>query len=682
MTKTVDVVDDFHGTQVPDPYRWLEDLDAQEVRDWVAENDEAARTFLGALPLRERLEQRLAELYARPHRGAPWRRGDRWFQLRNDGTQELDVLYVMGSPDEEGRVLLDQNALSADASLSVLGTEVSWDGRLLAWQAVEAGSDRGSVRFKHVATGEDLDDVLEYVMHGGTFTPDNSGYYYAAFPKPEGDYNQAYSHERLFLHRLATPQAADEVAFELPDEPDKIFLFSRVTPDLRYLVNEVTVGTAPPVWLYVRDLARPGSDWVQLTHGDAAYRVVSTDGRTLYVRTDRDAPRGRIVAIDLDDSAPERWRDAVPESEGSLTGYMLPGARAGSRLVLVDHLHSLQRIRVVDLDTGQATPVELPYPATVAFAPHLPADDVVQVQLAGFGTPPALARLDARTATLELVEPTPAGLDGVVAEQAFAPSTGGVQVPLMLVRRSDTRPTGDVPALMTGYGGFGLAVGPGGFPWQVVQAWLQLGGLIVSTNLRGGSEYGSPWHDAGRRGQKQNVFDDFASCARYLVTSGWSRPQHIAIEGGSNGGLLVAATELQNPELFGAVICEVGLLDMLRYHRFTAGAFWTTEYGHPDNPDEFPWLYAYSPVHNVAPDTRYPPTLVRASYNDDRVVPSHSFKFFAALQAAQAGDAPILQRTEMKIGHGMGKPRSMEIADRADTLAFAAWFTGLAERAR
>jgi prolyl oligopeptidase len=679
QTRTVDVVDDFHGTKVPDPYRWLEDLESQEVLDWVGAHDEAARGFLEAIPARGALARRLAELYARPHRGAPWRRGGNWFQLRNDGTQELDVLYVMSSPEDEGRVLLDQNALSADATLSVLYMEVSWDGRLLAWQAVEAGSDRGSIRFRNVATGEDLDDVVEYVMYAGSFTPDSSGIYYAAFPRPaEGEYNEAYSHERLLLHRLGTPQAQDEVAFELPDEPAKLFLFARLTSDLRFLVNEVSIGTSLPVWLYVRDLDRPGSDWVRLTDGDATYRVIASEGTTLYVRTDRDAPRGRVIAIDVDDPAPEQWREVVPESEGSLAGYILPSARAGKRLVLVDQLHSEQRLRIVDLGGGHVSAVELPYPASIDIPPHLPEDDVVHLHLTGYGTPPALARLDTRTAQLELLEPVPAELDKVVAEQAFAPSTGGTQVPLMLIHRPGATPTGDVPVLMTGYGGFGMSVSPAVFhQWQVTQAWLELGGMIVSTNLRGGSEYGSEWHDAGRRGQKQNVFDDFAACARYLVDSGWTKPERIAIEGASNGGLLVGATELQHPELFGAVICEVGLLDMLRYHLFTAGAFWTVEYGRPENPDEFPWLLGYSPVHNAKPGTRYPATLVKASYNDDRVVPSHSFKFFAGLLAAQAGDAPVLLRTEMKIGHGMGKPRSMEIDDRADVLAFAAAALGV-----
>jgi prolyl oligopeptidase len=674
QTKTVDVVDDFHGTPVPDPYRWLEDIESRDVVAWVEAQNELAHASLEQLPRREALAKRLLELFARPRRGAPWRRGSSWFQLRNDGTQELDVLYVMTSPDDDGRVLLDPNQLSTDASLSVQGTEVSWDGRLLAWQAVESGSSWGTIRFRDVASGEDLDDRIEWAKFLGAWAPDGKSFYYATFPPPaEGERFQASSvNQRLYRHVLGQPQSEDAVIFERPDKPTWLFMGPRVTDDRRYMVVECAEGTDTRIWLQVLDFARPESGFAELTHGDAFYAFAASDEGTLYVRTDQGAARGRLIAIDLDDPAPEHWREVVPEGEGSLTGRMQAAARAGRTLIVTDVFHSAERLRRVDLDSGAIADVDLPVTGAISLAAHLAEDEDVHLAVYGFATPPQVLRLDAPSGAVTIVGGGGDDLDEIVVEQTFAPTTGGARIPMVLMHAPGTKRSGDVPVFMNGYGGFGLSWLPGPFrPWQVARAWVELGGLAVSTNLRGGAEYGAEWHAAGKRETKQNVFDDFAACARHLIETGWTAKGGIAINGASNGGLLVAATEVQFPDLFGACIPEVGVLDMLRYHRWTSGIFWVGDYGNADVAEDFAFLAAYSPVHNVKAGTAYPATLVMASYNDDHVVPGHSFKFTAALQAAQSGDAPVLMRTEMKIGHGGGKPVSMQVADRADVLAFA-----------
>jgi prolyl oligopeptidase len=674
QTKTVDVVDDFHGTSVPDPYRWLENVEDPDVVAWVEAQNERAHAHLDTLPGRDALAARLLELFSRPRRSAPWRRGSNWFQFRNDGTQELDVLHVMSSPDDEGRPLLDPNRLSADASLSVQGTNVSWDGTLLAWQAVESGSSWGTIRFRDVATGEELEDRIEWAKFLGAWAPDGKSFYYATFPPPkEGERFQASSvNQRLYRHVLGRPQSEDEVLFERPDKPTWLFMGPHVSDDRRYMVVECAEGTDTKIFLQVFDFARPEAGFVEVTHGDAFYAFAASDEGTLYLRTDRGAGRGRVVAVELERPGPEHWHEVVPEGEGSLTGRMQAAGRAGRTLLVTDVLHSSERLRAVDLDSGAIRDVDLPVSGSIAFAPQLAEDEDVHLAVHGFAAPGQLLRVHAPSGDVAVVDSGADDLPEIAVEQTFAPSTGGARIPVVLMHAPGAQPSGDAPVFMTGYGGFGLSWLPGPYrPWQVARAWVELGGVAVSTNLRGGAEYGAEWHLAGKRETKQNVFDDFAACAQFLIDEGWTRKGGVAINGASNGGLLVAATEVQRPDLFGACVPEVGVLDMLRYHRWTSGIFWVGDYGNADVAEDFPFLYAYSPVHNGEPGTSYPATLVMASYNDDHVVPGHSFKFTAALQAAQAGDAPVLMRTEMKIGHGGGKPVSMQVADRADVLAFS-----------
>lgn len=682
-TKRLDLVEEIHETSVPDPYRWLEDVESDAVKEWVEKQNDVARAFLDPLVSRQTLSARLAELYSRPHAGPRWRRGDNWFQLRSDGQQELEVLYVMSSEDDEGRILLDPNNLTDDKSVSVGQLEVSWDGTLLAWSAVEAGSSWSTIHFRDVATGKDRDESIQWAKFGLAWAPDGGSLFYTTFPRPrEGERFQASSQfQRTIRHRLGTPQEDDEIVFAPEDHPRWLVSGLSATNDGRYLVLEVHEGTDAETHLHVLDFERPDSGIVQVTNGDAMYSVIGSRGDSLYVRTDLDAPRGRIIEIDLSRPEPENWIEILPEGEGSMAalGRTQADTLAGDFLIVTDMVHSFERLRLINFRTKEAREVALPEQGAVSLAPNLAGDDRVYLQIGRFAAPPVGGYLDVPSGQVTLVEP--AEFADTTTEQLFATSPDGTRVPLVIVRLSEVRADGARPALMTGYGGFGLNCTADYYrSWQSARAWVEQGGIFVSTNLRGGSEYGLDWHYAGRREHKPNVFADFEACARHLVSTGWTRHSRIAINGPSNGGLLVAATMVRYPDSFGACIPEVGVLDMLRYHLVTSGIFWAGEYGTADHAKDFKYLLDYSPVHQVHEGTHYPATLVMASFNDDHVVPWHSFKFAAALQAAQGGPAPVLLRTETKIGHGSGKPKSMQVADRSDVLAFALRAFELAEQ--
>ena len=674
-TPTGDVVDDHHGTKVADPYRWLEDVDAPETRRWIAAQNALTQSWLDGVASRPVIRERLAQLWDHPRRGTPWRRGERWFQLRNSGLQDQDVLWVMDAPDAEGRILLDPNELSSDGTVALSAAAVSHDGRLLAYATSAAGSDWMTWRVRDVDSGADLPDVVEWAKFAGAaWTRDGSGFYYGRFAAPEpGQAHQATNlRHRLCFHRLGTAQDDDELVYARPDEPEWGF-HPVVTEDGRWLVVTVSQGTDPRTRLYVADLDSDRPEVQPLIDDfDAAYELVGSDGATWYLRTDLDAPRGRVIAVDVDDPRRERWREVIAESDDTLEAVRLVGlgTPAGGRLVTVHLRDAASRLAVHRLDGSLDHEVDLPGLGSVGVVSGRHTDSAVFFSFERFTAPPAIYRHDVTTARTAPVSPPGLDVDQAdfVTEQAFATSDDGTRVPLFLVRRRDVTPDGDRPTLLYGYGGFQIPLTPAfKVAWHV---WVERGGVLAVANLRGGGEYGQEWHDAGRLANKQNVFDDFAACARHLVDSGWTAPQRLAIQGGSNGGLLVGASITQHPELFGAAVSEVGVLDMLRFHHFTIGWAWTSDYGSADDPEQFRWLHAYSPLHNLRPGTAYPATLLTTGDHDDRVVPGHSFKFAAALQAAQGGDAPVLLRVETDAGHGAGKPTSKSIDERADVLAF------------
>ncbi len=669
IAPTADQVDDVHGTKVADPYRPLEEADAPDTRAWIAAENALTRRVLDAVPSRPAIRDRLARLWDVPRAGAPWRRGERWFQLRNTGLQDQDVLWTADRPNGDGRVLLDPNRLNEEGTTFLAAVEVSESGRLVACATSEAGSDWRTWHVRRVPGGEELPDRVAWSkFSSAAWTPDDAGFLYGRFPEPPTDaaYDAPNRHMQLCYHRLGTDGTVDPVVFETPDEPEWNFE-PEVTDDGRVLVITVQRGTDPETRIFAADLTR-GVEAARvrplLDAADARYEHIATVDGTMYLLTDRDAPLGRVVAIDLAD--PAHLREIVPECGDTLERVLLVGGRVAA-VYLHDAHHRLARF---ELDGRHVGDVALPAIGTIVDLAGRREDPELFLTLATFASPASVLAVRMADGAVRVVSHPALAWDPAdyVTEQVFVPSGDGTRIPLFLSRRRDLAPDGDVPTLLYGYGGFHISVGPTFRPEWL--AWMERGGLLAVASLRGGGEYGRPWHDAGRLANKQHVFDDFAACARWLADSGWTRTGRIGIIGRSNGGLLVGASITQHPELFGAAVAEVGVMDMLRFHRFTVGWGWTSDYGSPDDPDQFRTLLAYSPLHNVRPGTAYPPTLVTTGDHDDRVVPGHSFKFAAALQAAQSGDAPILVRIDTDAGHGLGKPVRKLIDERADVLAF------------
>lgn len=669
-------VDVYHGEAVADPYRVLEDADAAATVEWVRAENRLTEAYLDGVPSRGEIADQLRGLWDYPKLGVPFERGGRWFQLRNSGVQDQPVLFVADSPTGDGRPLLDPNGLSGAGPRAVTSLDVSHDGTMLAYATSDAGSDWRTWRVRMVEGGEDLPDVVRWSKFSGvSWRRDGSGFYYGAMDPPTTgqEFHEQSRALRVSFHRLGTDQDTDEVVFERPAQPEWL-PHGAVTDDDRYLVVTIQRGTWPGQQLEVLDLEHPEAGFRSLVEGfkDKA-AVVGNDGPTFWVLTDRAAPKQRIVRVDLDHPEPTRWVDIVPEAADTLVG----AHHFGGKLV-AEYLQDAQlRLRVFGLDGTPEPDVAVPdHMALVAGTAERrgiegrPGSDQVYFGLTSFTESGSLWTHDLVDNRTERLRPSGAALDPdrFLTEQVFATSDDGTRIPVFLTHRKDVTPDADRAVLLYAYGGFDVATTPSfSVPWAV---WLERGGVLAVANLRGGGEYGRAWHDAGRRANKQNVFDDFCACARWLVDAGWSRPERIGIHGRSNGGLLVGACLTQHPELFGAAVPAVGVLDMLRFHKFTIGWAWTSDYGDPDIPEEYRWVRAYSPLHNIRAGTSYPATLILTGDHDDRVVPGHSLKFAAALQAAQQGDAPILLRVDTAAGHGMGKPTTKLIDEAIDMLTF------------
>lgn len=666
QTRTVAQVDDHHGIAVADPYRWLENTDASETRAWIAAQQEMTSAWLAGCDTRQLLRDRLAQLWDHPRRGAPWRRGDRWFQLRNTGLQAQQVLWTMGAPDVEGEVLLDPNTWSEDGTASLSAVAVSRDGTWLAYARSDRGSDWLTWHVRHLDEDADrADEVRWSKFSSAAWAPDGSGFWYGAYDPPDDAraYQEVNRNQRLAFHRVGTDQADDETVYARPDEPEWGFS-PWVSHDGRWLVVTVWQGTDPRTRLYVADLHADGRVGPLLDDFDAQYECIGAEGDHLYVLTDRDAPTRRVIALDVYHPDPADWTEVVPAGEDAIEHAAL----LGGRIVTVRLHHAAHRLTVHALDgTSQRDITPEPYGSVVELR-GLPDDTTAHVAWTSFARPTSVLALDlARGTTREVFAPDLPGSDtDLVTTQVFVTGNDGTRVPMFLIHRPDVdRPA---PTILYGYGGFGISLTPGfSVPRRV---WVERGGVLAVANLRGGGEYGTAWHDAGRFANKQQVFDDAIACAEWLIAEGWTTTEHLAIQGGSNGGLLVGACITQRPDLFGAAVAMVGVFDMLRFHRFTIGWAWRSDYGDPDDPEQFATLYAYSPLHRIRPGTAYPATLIVTGDHDDRVVPGHSFKFVATLQAAQAGAAPVLLRVETSAGHGAGKPTSKLIDEWADVLAF------------
>ncbi len=660
-----DVVDDYHGTRVADPYRWLEECDSPETRAWIEAESAVTEAFLAAIPARDAIRRRLTELWNYERFGLPRRVGDAFVYSKNSGLQNQSVVYIAPALDGPARVLLDPNTFSADGTVALNGMSFTDDGRYCAYSTSASGSDWMTWRVRDVATGADLDDTIEWSkFSGASWLLDGSGFYYSRYAEPDestqfkdGNYNH-----QLYFHRLGTSQSDDVLVYERPDHPDWN-ISGYVTEDGRWLVISCSQGTDPNNRLFLQDLAHPDSSVEPLLdEGDASYDIVGNDGETFVLLTTNAAPRGRIVSISASDTAlVEIVAESDPLESASLFGDQL----------ILSYLHdACGVVRRVRLNGEKLADIALPGLGTASGFGGKQRDTETFYAYTSYTTPASIYRLDIASGASSLTfrPSVPFDPDAFESTQVFYTSKDGTRIPMIVTAKKGLARTGATPLVLSGYGGFNISLTPAFSPG--ILAWLELGGAFAVANLRGGGEYGEAWHLAGTKERKQNVFDDFIAAAEFLIAEKYTRSDKLAISGGSNGGLLVGACLTQRPELFGAALPAVGVLDMLRFQKFTIGWAWTADYGSSDEAGEFPYLYAYSPLHNLRAGTAYPATLIVTADHDDRVFPAHSFKFAAALQAAQGGPAPVLIRIETKAGHGAGKPTSKVIDEAADRYAF------------
>jgi prolyl oligopeptidase len=662
----LDVVDVLHGVEVPDPYRWLEDPGSEETRAWIEAQNALTFDYLGQIPAREQIRERITALWDYEKVGLPLKRGGRYFFTHNDGLQNQDVLYCMDSLDGEPQELLDPNELSEDGTVALTGYAASEDGKLLS----SAGSDWQEWRVREVETGRDLDDHLQWVkFSGASWTKDGAGFFYSRYDESEEgtEYKGANYYHKLYYHRIGEAQSEDTLVYERPDRREWGF-GGYVTEDGKYLIIDVWEGTNRENGVLYLDLREGLNGEVAelLVAFDAHYGFIANDGPIFYFSTDLEAPMSRVIAIDI--SKPDRadWKAVIPESADALQGVSLVGG-----LFVVSYLHDAHSVvRVCDRAGNLVRDIELPGIGSVIGLRGRADDPETFYAFASFTAPETVYRYDAVTGKGEVFRQPDVDLDPAdyVTEQVFYPSKDGTRIPMFLNYRRGLDLGADTPVLLYGYGGFDISLTPSFRVPTVV--WMEMGGVFAQANLRGGGEYGKAWHDAGKKLTKQNVFDDFCAAAEWLVEKGYASKSKLAIFGGSNGGLLVGACLTQRPDLFGACVASVGVLDMLRFHKWTIGWAWVSDYGSPDDPEEFEALLAYSPYHNLKPGTAYPPTLLTTGDHDDRVFPAHSLKFAAALQEAQAGEAPALIRIETRAGHGAGKPTAKMIEEAADRWAF------------
>ncbi|HEX2326881.1 MAG TPA: prolyl oligopeptidase family serine peptidase [Chloroflexota bacterium] len=685
-----DVVDDFHGTPVPDPYRWLEDPDAPQTVAWVEAQNSLTASFLGQGDVRERLRERLTRLWDYPRYGVPQREGQRYYYWKNSGLQNQPVLYAQPRLDAPEAAVLDPNALSPDGTAAVLNLRFSRDGRRAAYGVSRSGSDWQDLHVRNLEDGSDFPDVIRWCKFAGiAWAPDARGFFYNRFPEPGTVAPEDESNfQRVYWHTLGTAQEADRLVYERPDFKELGFA-PHATDDGAYLTLHVWRGTEPENRFYYAPLdphiptpsgvARSASSTPAgapggataivrlLDEADARYDFIDNAGSLFYFVTDLDAPRGRVIAIDVQRPQREHWREIIPQGDDPIDQATL----IHDQLIVVT-LHDVHhRVQRYSRDGTLLGEIPLPGLGTVAGISGRREDAEAFLGFTGYLDPLTTLRYDFASGEVTTLRAPELDFDASLYEtrQVFYPSKDGTRIPMFLTHRKGLALDGDNPTLLYGYGGFNISLTPAFTVHRL--AWLEQGGLLAVANLRGGSEYGEAWHQAGILERKQNVFDDFIAGGEWLIANGYTRRERLAIQGGSNGGLLVAACETQRPDLFGAVLCQVPVADMLRYHRFTVGRYWTTDYGNAEaDPEHFRFLSSYSPVHNVRPGTAYPPTLVTSADTDDRVVSAHAKKFAAALQAGQGGEAPILLRVETKAGHGAGKPTTKQIEEQADLYAF------------
>jgi len=639
---------------------------------WVKAQNEVTFAYLDTIPERARIQKRMTELWNYEKFGIPVRYGKHYVYSYNSGLQNQSVLFVTENLADKGRILLDPNTLSTKGTVSLAGMSLSEDGRYLAYSLSNAGSDWVVWKVREVATGQDLPDELKWSkFSGAAWNKEATGFYYQRYDAPKSGeaLTGVNKFQKVYFHKLGTPQDQDVLVFERKDQPDWGF-GAEVTDDGRWLIVSQTQGTERKNRVFIQDLSKPGSAFQPLFGAfDGQYIVLGNDGGTFYVQTDFQAPRSRIIAVDAERPEPAAWREIVPQSANR---DVIAGASLhGNQVAVTWKIDALNRVKLYDLKTGALKrEIKRETLGSQSGLAGKRGDREAYFTFTSYNQPPTIYRYDLKSGKEQVFRAPKVDIkpEAYEVKQVFYASKDGTKVPLFIAHKKGLKLDGTNPTLLYGYGGFNSPLSPGYSP--VTQVWMEMGGVYAVACIRGGSEYGKDWWEQGKREKKQNVFDDFIAAGEHLIAQKYTQPAKLAIQGASNGGLLVGACLTQRPDLFGAALPAVGVLDMLRYHKFTIGWAWQSDYMCSDTKEGFENLIKYSPLHTIKPGTKYPATLVTTGDHDDRVVPAHSHKFTATLQAAQAGDAPILTRIETDAGHGAGKPTSKRIAENADIYGF------------
>ena len=674
-TAKVDTVDTYFGTEVADPYRWLEDDRSPETEDWVRRQNAVTFGYLDGIPYREALRQRLEKLWNYEKLGTPFKEGGKTYFYKNDGLQDQYVLYRQGETGDP-EVFLDPNTFSEDGTTSLAGLSFTEDGSRVAYSISEGGSDWRKVIVMDAASREIIEDTLVDIKFSGVSWRGNEGFYYSSYDKPEGSELSARTDQhKVYFHQLGQPQAGDQLIFGGTPEQKHRYIRASVTEDQRYLILSAA-NTTSGNKLFIQDLQDPGSGLKTIVGDEESDSyVIENSGSKLYIVTDRDAPNKRIVTVDASDPGPENWVDFIPETENVLS------PNTGGGYFFAEYMvDAISKVLQYDYQGNLVREVPLPGVGSASGFGGKKEEKEFYFYFTNYNTPGSSYKYHVETGEYELywkpdIDFNP---DDYVSNQVFYESADGTRIPMIITHKKGLEKNGDNPTILYGYGGFNVSLTPGFSTSNAV--WLEQGGIYAVPNIRGGGEYGKKWHDAGTKTSKQNVFDDFIAAAEYLIAEGYTSAGKLAIRGGSNGGLLVGAVMTQRPDLMQVALPAVGVLDMLRYHTFTAGAGWSYDYGTSEESEEmFEYLKGYSPLHNIREGVAYPATLVTTADHDDRVVPAHSFKFAATLQEKHAGESPVLIRIETNAGHGAGTPISKTIEQYADIFGFTFYNMGYEE---
>ncbi|MCJ7553010.1 MAG: prolyl oligopeptidase family serine peptidase [Ignavibacteriaceae bacterium] len=670
-TKKVDVIDDYHGMKIADPYRWLEDDHSEETKAWVTEQNKVTFGYLESIPFRDALKKRYTKLFNYPKYGAPFRAGEKYYFFKNDGLQNQSVMYVKDKLDGEAKLFLDPNKLSEDGTKSLSNLSFSKDGKWFAYGISSGGSDWDDFFVMNALSGEKLNDHLMWIKFSGMAWK-GEGFYYSRYPQPEGsELSTKNQFSKVYYHKVGDDQSNDIVVYEDPTKPDRGF-YAGTTEDERFLIISFSEGTNNNGWL-VKDFSDPNSDFISIVDDlNNNYNVIDNIGEKLLVLTDYNAPKYRLILVDPKNPARENWKDVIPEKENVLQSIQI----IGEKLVAIYMQDACHHVYLFDLNGNPESEIELPSLGTVGFRGKR-GDNTAFYTFTSFTYPGTIYKFDVTTKKSELYQQIELDFDfaNYETKQIFYQSKDGTKVPMFIVHKKGLELNGNNPTFLYAYGGFNASMLPYFSTSRLM--WLENGGVFAIPNIRGGGEYGEEWHKAGMLDKKQTVFDDFIAAAEYLIKEGYTSSEKLACSGASNGGLLIGTVINQRPELFKVALPAVGVMDMLRYHKFTIGYYWAVEYGSSDYADQFKYLYEYSPLHNIKEGLNYPATLVTTADHDDRVVPAHSFKYIATLQEKYNGKNPVLIRIETKAGHGAGKPTTKIIEEVADVWSFVFYNLGV-----